>query len=65
MEAEGRRLLAFSRNNAFANGVEHQFRRIIQVQFLQDAAAMSLNGVGADVGSYCYFLVRLPLGQKL
>ena len=30
----------------------------MQVQFLQDVAAMSLDGVGANVESCCYFLVR-------
>ena len=37
----------------------------MQVEFLQDVAAISLDGVGADVESCCYFLVRLPSpGQK-
>ena len=37
----------------------------MQVQFLQDVTAMSLDGVGANVQSCCDFLVRLPFGQKL
>jgi hypothetical protein len=37
----------------------------MQIQFLQDVAAMSLDGVRADVESSCYFLIRLPLGEQL
>jgi hypothetical protein len=58
-------LLALSRNDAFANSVEHELRRIMQVQFLQDVSPMSLDGVRANVESCCHFLVGLPFGQKL
>src|SRR5580692_6402779 len=54
-----------SRNDAFANSVQHEFRRIMQVQFLQNVAAMSLDRVGANVESRRHFLVCFPLGQKL
>src|ERR1700745_1398986 len=37
----------------------------MQVQFLQDVAAMSLDRVGANVQGRCYFLVCFPFGQKL
>ena len=56
---------ALSRNDAFANSVEHELGGIVQVQFLEDVTAMSLDRVGADVQSCCHFLVRLPFGQKL
>jgi hypothetical protein len=58
-------LLPLSGNDAFANCVEHELRRIMQVQFLQDVAAMSLDRVGANVQGCCYFLVRLPFSQEL
>ena len=65
LSASKQRQSALLINDAFPNSVEHELRRIMQVQFLQDVAAMSLDGVGANVESCCYFLVRLPFGQKL
>jgi hypothetical protein len=43
------RLITLSRNNALANRIEHEFSRIMQIQFLQDVTAMSLDRVGANV----------------
>ena len=37
----------------------------MQVQFLQDVAAMGLDCVEADIKQCGYRLVRLPFGQKL
>jgi hypothetical protein len=58
-------LLTLSRNNAFANRIEHEFGGIMQIQFLQDVTAMSLDGVGANVERCGHFLIRLPFSQKL
>jgi len=58
-------LFTLSRNNALANSIEHEFGGIMQIQFLKDVTAMSLDGVGADIEGVCDFLVCLAFGQKL
>src|ERR1700746_3926976 len=54
-----------STNDSFAHCIEDELGGVVQVQFLQNVSAMSLDGVGANVESCCYFFVRLPFGQEL
>src|SRR5258707_412657 len=62
---EAPRCLTVLRNDAFADGVQYEFRRIMQVQFLQNVAAMGLDRVETDVELCGDRFVRLPFGQKL
>src|SRR5580765_452523 len=57
-----RRLVTLSGNDALTNGIEYKFSRIMQIQFLQDVAAMSLDRVRADVEGAGDFLVGLAFG---
>src|SRR4029077_14984303 len=58
-------LQQISTNDSFAYCVEGELGGGVQVQFLENMSTMSLDGVGANVASCCYFFVCLPLGQEL
>ncbi len=58
-------LQQLSTDDSFAHCIEDELGGVVQVQFLQNVSAMSLDGVGANVESCCYFFVRLPFGQEL
>jgi hypothetical protein len=47
--AEEREHSGFSLNDTLAHCVENQLRRIVQVELLEDVAAMGFHSVGADV----------------
>jgi hypothetical protein len=46
---EEREHSGFSLNDTLAHCVENQLRRIVQVELLENVAAMGFHGVGADV----------------
>src|SRR5215472_19163076 len=52
-------------DDSFAYCIEDELCGVVQVQFLQNMTAMSLDCVWADIEGCCHFLVRLPFSDKL
>ena len=48
-----------------SNGVEDDFRGIVQIEFLHQMHSMGFDGIRADLEQRGYFFIGVPFGQQL
>ena len=54
-----------SADNSLADGIKHDFRRVVQVEFLHEVGPVRLYGVEAEIEYCCRFFVGLTFGNQL